>query len=97
MRVSWQKNDACISVLTQTQFPELQLLSFKNYKQMDAYLLNVDKGMRDDEVPITARQLQALSRISIENEEMEFNISSALELRTDQIHGFEGDVLVLMG
>ncbi|WP_197279669.1 HEPN domain-containing protein [Rhodopseudomonas sp. AAP120] len=71
----------------------MTMLEFDNFAEMDSYLRTVDDGMRKDGVPIQARPLQALSRISLENSEMEFNISEALELPEDEILGYSGNAL----
>lgn len=69
------------------------MLSFKNPADFSKYLEEIDAGMRRDNVPIVARQLQALSRISLEYSNMEFNITEAMELSKKEIIGYEGNVL----
>jgi hypothetical protein len=69
------------------------VLRFNDYTDFNAYLEKIDREMRRDNVPIRARQLQALSRISHEHWNMEFNISGAMELNEDDLVGYEGDAL----
>lgn len=69
------------------------MLKFSSFNEMDKYLRAIDDGMRKDGVPIAARPLQALSRISLENSGMEFNISAALEISQNEASGFSGDDL----
>lgn len=69
------------------------MLRFDGHTDFNAYLEKIDAEMRRDNVPIRARQLQALSRISSEYGDMEFNISYAMTLKEDDIVGYEGDAL----
>lgn len=69
------------------------MLRFKDYTDFNAYLEKIDAGMRRDEVPITVRPLQALSRISGEHGDIELNISAAMELNEADLVGYEGDAL----
>lgn len=69
------------------------VLRFDNHTDFKIYLEKIDAGMRRDNVPIVARQLQALSRISGEYGDMEFNISKAMKLNEGDIVGYEGDAL----
>lgn len=69
------------------------VLRFDDHTDFNAYLEKIDAEMRRDNVPIRARQIQALSRISGEYGDMEFNISGAMELGEADIIGYEGDAL----
>lgn len=68
-------------------------MRFEEFAEFNAYLEEIDAGMRKDGVPIEARPLHALSIISMRHANMEFNISAAMALENKEIVEFEGDQL----